>query len=79
MVLLMQAAAAAATSAAALHPAAVFKGPDLSSNVCTVMGVMGVMGPFLPMDMEFSMSTSLTMSQCKVTIFYRESGDYVMQ
>ena len=72
MVLLMQPAAAAAF-AAALYPAAVFKGPDLSSNVCTVMG------PFLPMDMEFSMSTSLTMSQCKVTIFYRESGDYVMQ
>ena len=67
---------AAAAFAAALYPAAVFKGPDLSSNVCTVMGVMG---PFLPMDMEFSMSTSLTMSQCKVTIFYRESGDYVMQ
>ena len=73
------AAAAFAAFAAALYPAAVFKGPDLSSNVCTVMGVMGVLGPFLPMDMEFSMSTSLTMSQCKVTIFYRESGDYVMQ
>ena len=66
----------AAAFAAALYPAAVFKGPDLSSNVCTVMGVMG---PFFPMDMEFSISTSLTMSQCKVTIFYRESGDYVMQ
>ena len=70
----MQPAAAAATSAAALYPAAVFKGPDLSSNVCTVMG------PILPMDMEFSMSTSFTMSQCKVTEkVYRESGDYVMQ